>query len=85
MFIHDVVNTSASKREEWRGRGVILFDTYVGAAVEACLANLISRAGVQRVIAAARSELARIAFHDSQKKRAREADLERDVERADAL
>jgi hypothetical protein len=79
IFIHDVVNTSQEQREDWRGKGVIFFDTYVGAAVEAWKSGLISKEGVQRVITAARSEIQAMAFADAQQKRDREADLERDV------
>ena len=49
IYIHDVVNTSQEQREDWRSKGVIFFDTYVGAAVEAWKSSLISKEGVQRV------------------------------------
>jgi hypothetical protein len=85
IFIHDVVDTDAHQREIWRSEGVHFFDTYVGAAVEACTLGLMTREGVQRVIDAAQTDLARIPFTSSQQNRDRLAELDRDVQRAAAL
>ncbi len=85
IFIHDVLGTSVEERDHWRSKGVIFFDTYVGAAVEAFKVGLIGQAGVQRIIAAAERELAAIAFTDTPQQHAREVDLTRDIEAAGML
>ena len=85
VFIHDVISHSQNERETWRSKGVVFFDTYVGAAVEAHRAGLISRDGVQRVIGAAREELQAVPFGDAQQKQLREAELEKDIASASEL
>jgi hypothetical protein len=85
IFIHDVLGTSLEERGHWRSKGVIFFDTYVGAAIEAFNVGLIGQAGVHRIIAAAERELAAIAFTDPLQKHAREVDLHRDIDVASAL
>ena len=81
IFIHDVVDTPEDRRALSRNEGVIFFDTYVGAAVEAFNLGLISQEGVGKVVNAAQKELSNIAFADSRQKQDRLADLERDVNR----
>lgn len=85
VFIHDVVATPQEQRDAWRERHVFFFDTYVGAAVDAFHAGVISRDGVDRVAAAARESLAAIAFPSPDQRQAREAELERDLARAVAV
>jgi hypothetical protein len=85
VFIHDVVATPEAKRDEWRARHVFFFDTYVGAAVHAFHAGVLSRDGVGRVAAAATQSLAAISFHDPAQRRAREEELARDLVRAQSL
>ncbi|RKG97536.1 DUF2183 domain-containing protein [Corallococcus sp. CA053C] len=85
VFIHDVVATPEPKREEWRAQHVFFFDTYVGAAVEAFHAGVLSRDGVDRITAAAVESLAAIAFTSPAQRQAREAELARDLARAQAL
>lgn len=84
VFIHDVVATPESARIEWATKGVMLHDTYVGAATFAFEAGLISRAGLERVVAAAKAAMGSIAFDSLSQKKAREDEIERDVARARA-
>lgn len=85
VFIHDVRSTSQKDREDWGRSGVVFFDTYVGAAVAACKAGLISKEGVRRVIDAARRELQTITFDNDVQRQERETDLERDITAASEL
>jgi hypothetical protein len=85
VLIHDVVASTTGVRDDWRKKGVIFFDTWVGAACVCLEKGLISKAGLSRVVEAARSELAAIEFDDKAKRAARVAELDRDVARAQAL
>ena len=49
VLIHDVVATPPDVRAERAARGIVTFDTYLGAAVELCAAGLVSAAAVTRV------------------------------------
>jgi hypothetical protein len=84
IFIHDVVSTLGPAREELYRRGVFLFDTYVGAALEAYRRGLIQRQGVARVAAGAAAGLASIPFAMEAQRQARADELARDIERANA-
>ncbi len=84
VFIHDVVGTPPEERERWLAQGVVFFDTYVGAAVEAWRRGLVQAAGVRRVIEQARSSLRRIEFEDSEQRAAREREQEADIAAAQA-
>ena len=79
VLIHDVVASDKATRRQWRDDGVILFDTYVGAAIEARTAELIDDDAVQRVIDAATRELDAIKFDSASQHYARRRDLDRDV------
>lgn len=79
VLIHDVVATQEERRAELRAAGVHLFDTYVGAALVAFEAGLISIEAVGRVAATARLELAGVAFAAEAERLAREAELARDI------
>lgn len=85
VFIHDVVATPPEQRDAWRAKHVFFFDTYVGAAVDAFHAGVISRDGVDRIAAAATESLAAISFPSPALRQAREAELERDLALARAL
>lgn len=85
VFIHDVAATDADGRAAWAGRGVPFFDTYVGAALQALEAGLLTTAGLARVARAALTDLDALAFDDPAMRAARRAELLRDVERANAL
>jgi hypothetical protein len=83
VLIHDVVATDRATRREWRNDGVLLFDTYVGAAVEARAIGLLTDDAVQRVVDAATNELDAIKFDGADQHYARRRELDRDVARAD--
>ena len=85
IFIHNVVDTPEEDRADWRARGVVSFDTYVGAAVEGLHAGLLEREGLARVIDAAVLELEAVPFKDDAQKAARAAELQGDVTRAREL
>lgn len=84
VFIHDVVSTPPRGRDAWARRGVPLFDTYVGEAVDAHAKGLISAAGLARVARAALDELAAVTFPDERTRDLRRAELVRDVGLANA-
>lgn len=81
ILIHDVVNSPDRARATWRESGVLLFDTYVGAACEAHDLALIPGDGVRRVVESAWAEIEGIPFASDDDRRARHADLERDRRR----
>ncbi len=85
VFIHDVVATGSAERETWREKGVFFFDSYAGAAVEAHALGLLTAQGLHDVVAATVTELGGVAFDSAEKRAAREAELRRDVERANAV
>lgn len=86
VLIHDVVSMKDEARAEWAKKGVVVVDTYVGGACVAFERGLISAAGLARVAKEGREALAAVAFgEDLACKAAREAELERDVARANAL
>ena len=59
--------------------GILLFDTYAGAASIAERRGLISSAAAARVIDAAREELSAIEFASDEQKKARWSELDRDA------
>jgi hypothetical protein len=85
IFIHDVVDTPEPVRKAWRAQRIFFFDTYVGAAVEAYEVGVIARDGVARVARAAREELEKIPFTSESQRQARRDELNRDLQRAEAL
>jgi hypothetical protein len=85
VFIHDVVATPEPERQAWRARRIFFFDTYLGAALEAYAVGVIARDGVARVARAAREELRAVPFPSEAQRQAREAELARDLQRAEAL
>lgn len=81
VFIHDVVGLTPEQREEWRNQGVRLFDTYLGAALEAFDSGLIDRAAVERIADSVRVGLDGVAFQDPAQEAARRAEFELDLAR----
>ena len=81
VFIHDVVRTDAVARGEWAERGVVFFDTYIGAALAARELGLIEPEGPKRVADAAFAAFASIAFEDTERRDARRAELDADAAR----
>lgn len=84
-LIHDVVGISQEERDELRDQDVILFDTYVDAAVEAYDKGLLSLEAVERVAAAAQDDLAAVDFKSDGQRLAREVETERALERVREL
>jgi phosphatidate phosphatase APP1 len=86
VFIHNVAEDVPSDPDAttWEDGGLILFNTYVGAAEAAYQHGLISREGVHRVAIAAREELAAIAFDDGQREEI-EALFARDLKALEGL
>jgi hypothetical protein len=81
VLIHDVVAISLAERALWQRDGVVLFDTYVGAALEAERSGLLDREAVERVARAAEDELDLLAL-DVALRQTREEELARDIARA---
>lgn len=84
VFIHDVMQTPPQKRDEYRRQGILFFDTYVGAALEAQDRGLLSVEAVRRVAVAALEDLEKIPFATPAQKTARQAELRQDVSRLNA-
>lgn len=85
VFIHNVTDLSPEQKEAYAAKGIRVYDTYVGAAVEAHKLGLISSEGLKRVAEATQSDLAKVPFTDEQQRQAREADLQRDLMTAQSL
>lgn len=85
ILINDVVTTAPAERAALAAGGVRLFDTYVGAAVEALSLELVSAAGAARIARAAQAEVEAIRFSSAAQAAARREDLSRDTARLNAL
>lgn len=82
-FIHNVTNVSDAEQAEYRDKGVVMFETYVGAGVEAYERGLISAQGLNRICQATQAELEAISnWKSEEQKAARLDDLSRDLGRA---
>jgi hypothetical protein len=81
VFIHDVVNLSPEQRDEMKAKGVRVFDTYVGAAVEAHELGLISDDGLARVSSAAQNGFDAIEWDTTEQREKAFGLLQRDLER----
>lgn len=85
IFIHDVKHTPEKERDEWRAKGVIFFDTYAGAAVEAHLKGVLPLEGAARVAQAAVADFAQVKFKsETQREGVREV-LQRDLDRLNGM
>jgi phosphatidate phosphatase APP1 len=82
IFIHDVRQSPREVRDGWRDEGIIVFDTYIGAAAEARARGMISAEGFQRVIDEAQQELTAIKFPSEDRRRLVHDLLKRDLARA---
>lgn len=80
-FIHDVVDTPAAQREEFRQKGIYFFDTYLGSAVDAYDLNLIHKDGLARIAHGAIESFDGLHFDDPAQAQARRSELQRDLER----
>lgn len=82
-FIHDVLSLDPAERTAFEGKGIHLFDTYVGAATTAHELGLVSMASVRQVVTESRHECAAVVWQDEAQQRRFEGMLTRDIERAD--
>jgi hypothetical protein len=79
-FGSDVRSTPESDRKELEDEGVFYFDTYVGAAKIAYEYQLISKAGLLRVIEDARKSFEAVNFGKNEDmKQKRKHDLNKDI------
>ncbi|WP_438006890.1 phosphatase domain-containing protein [Sorangium sp. So ce321] len=81
VFIHDVVATSEYARLELAVGGVRLFDTYIGAALEALELGLLGPEGAVRVAEAAIAAFTAIPFPSHAHRQPRRLELMLDVTR----
>lgn len=65
VFIHDVVDTPETAREEHRGNGIHFFDTYLGAGVTARRLELISDEGLAQIEKEVDDGLAEVEWSDT--------------------
>lgn len=79
VFIHDVVATPAVEREAQRAKGIHYVDTYVGAGLLALTLDLISRAGLDRIVAETLTGLDKVAWSSPDQEQAMRALVERDI------
>ncbi|MGB3329594.1 MAG: phosphatase domain-containing protein [Thermomicrobiales bacterium] len=86
IFIHDVTNAERQRTSTtWEEDGLVYFDTYIGAAIEAWRKGLITREGVNRVAEEAETALATIPFHDEEDRAKVVSDHALDLQRASML
>ncbi|WP_437927274.1 phosphatase domain-containing protein [Sorangium sp. So ce291] len=81
VFIHDVVATSEYARLELAVGGVRLFDTYIGAALEALELGLLGPEGAVRVAEAALAAFAAVPFPSHEGREPRRLEVLRDLAR----
>ncbi|MFN8606466.1 MAG: phosphatase domain-containing protein [Vulcanimicrobiota bacterium] len=83
-LLHNVKELTPARRELCDRSGVALFDTYVGAALLLYREGLLSPGKLLRVMQAARTDLDKIVFPRPEIRQARQRELERDLESAQA-
>lgn len=88
-LIHDVDHGEKrfgeTERAALHDKGIVLFDTYVGAAAEAYELGLITWQGLAAVARAAQAELGAVKFDDGQRAEAARALFARDLEHSARL
>ncbi|MGC4193117.1 MAG: DUF2183 domain-containing protein [Thermomicrobiales bacterium] len=85
VFIHDVTGVEGRATTTWEEEGLIFFDTYIGAAIEAWQHGLITREGVNRVAGAAQEALETIPFRNEEDRAKVISDHDLDLQRAALL
>lgn len=85
VFIHDVTGAEHRATTTWVEDGLIYFDTYIGAAIEAWQKGLITRAGVNRVAAETEQALAAIPFRREEDREKVHSDHALDLQRVSLL
>ena len=81
VFIHNVTELSDDEKASFREKGVRVFDTYLGAGLEAYELGLIGKSGVERIANTVEHELNAITFDSEEQKQQRMSDFEKDKER----
>ncbi|XYH98475.1 hypothetical protein ACMHYB_01555 [Sorangium sp. So ce1128] len=81
VFIHDVVATPEHARLELAVGGVRLFDTYIGAALEALELGLLGPEGAARVAEAAIAAFTAVPFPSHEGREPRRLEVLRDLAR----
>ncbi len=81
VFIHNVTELSDAEKASLREKGVRVFDTYLGAGLEAYELGLIGQDGLKRIAQAVEKDLDAIRFDSQEQKQARRAEFEKDRER----
>ncbi|NLH71387.1 MAG: DUF2183 domain-containing protein [Brooklawnia sp.] len=79
VLIHDVVSTDASSRARCAERGIVFFDTYVGAAIAVRQLGLISEAGLWAVADATLSEFQKVPWRSAEQEAHARQLLDRDL------
>ena len=79
VFIHDVVDTPEAERAAYAEKKIYFVDTYVGAATKALELDLISRSGLDDVIADTRTRLDALVWDSPEQERRMRALVERDL------
>ncbi|MGN6483342.1 MAG: phosphatase domain-containing protein [Thermomicrobiales bacterium] len=85
VFIHDVTGAEHRATTTWEENGLIYFDTYIGAAIEAWRKGLITREGVNRVAVETEAALAAIPFRQEEDRVKVLSDHALDLERVSML
>ncbi|GAB5363207.1 hypothetical protein AAMO2058_000863800 [Amorphochlora amoebiformis] len=86
VFIHKVQDLSKTpgftddSLAKWERMGIIFFETYVGAALQACKRELISPRGLRTIAIEAVREFRNITFQNEEQRFARLQELNRDIE-----
>ena len=78
-LLHSVVPLTPQRRERCEKGGVLLYETYLGAAVQLFLAGCVSAEAMHRVGQACSKELLAIPFANPAVREARLSELERDL------
>ncbi|MFH1810231.1 MAG: phosphatase domain-containing protein [Pseudomonadota bacterium] len=84
-FIHDVVGLPETQRASLAAQGVMVFDTYAGAALAAHNKGLIGLPALTKVARDSVAELKAVSFGDAAQRTARFEDLGRDLVAINAL
>lgn len=78
-FIHDVVDTPAEERAAYAAEKIYFHDTYAGCALKAHELGLISRAGLERVVAETMAGLDAVPWQSAEQEQHLRALVERDA------
>lgn len=74
-----------SSGEEWRNKGIVFFDTFIGAALHAAQNGLIRMRGLRRVAIAAKDDFERISWKSIDAQEPKRLELNDDLAQANAV